>query len=67
MPNTRSNISVGVFVTTTFVGAFAFGIGYDLGATAFWDWWNKGVSSQLDLYCACRNGHLAETMERHPA
>lgn len=31
-----------VFVASTFVGAFAFGIGYDQGVTALWDWWNKG-------------------------
>ncbi|KAF8351119.1 cytochrome b-c1 complex subunit 9 [Amanita rubescens] len=31
-----------VFVATAFAGAFAFGIGYDLGITAFWDRWNQG-------------------------
>ncbi|KAF8626764.1 hypothetical protein AX15_004697 [Amanita polypyramis BW_CC] len=31
-----------VFVTTAFIGAFVFGVGYDLGVIAFWDRWNKG-------------------------
>ncbi|KIK08555.1 hypothetical protein K443DRAFT_672570 [Laccaria amethystina LaAM-08-1] len=31
-----------VFVTTVFAGAFAFGIGFDLGVTKFYDTWNKG-------------------------
>jgi ubiquinol-cytochrome c reductase subunit 9 len=26
-----------------FAGAFAFGIGFDTGVTAFYDHWNKGV------------------------
>jgi ubiquinol-cytochrome c reductase subunit 9 len=32
-----------VFVSTIFVGAFAFGVGFDAGITSFWDRWNKGV------------------------
>ncbi|KAL0949552.1 hypothetical protein HGRIS_009600 [Hohenbuehelia grisea] len=31
-----------VFVSTIFVGAFAFGIGFDMGVTAFYDRWNQG-------------------------
>ncbi|TFK27055.1 ubiquinol-cytochrome C reductase [Coprinopsis marcescibilis] len=31
-----------VFVTTVFVGAFTFGIGFDTGVTKFYDHWNKG-------------------------
>jgi ubiquinol-cytochrome c reductase subunit 9 len=31
-----------VFVSSIFVGAFAFGIGFDVGITSFWDRWNKG-------------------------
>jgi len=31
-----------VFVSTIFVGAFAFGIGFDVGITSFWDRWNRG-------------------------
>jgi len=31
-----------VFVTTIFAGAFAFGIGFDVGVTKFYDTWNKG-------------------------
>ncbi|EIN10298.1 ubiquinol-cytochrome C reductase UQCRX/QCR9-like protein [Punctularia strigosozonata HHB-11173 SS5] len=31
-----------VYVTSIFAGAFAFGIGFDVGITALWDTWNKG-------------------------
>ncbi|EAU84558.1 hypothetical protein CC1G_00077 [Coprinopsis cinerea okayama7 len=31
-----------VFVSTVFVGAFAFGIGFDTGVSKFFDYWNKG-------------------------
>ncbi|TDL29258.1 ubiquinol-cytochrome C reductase [Rickenella mellea] len=31
-----------VFVSTVFAGAFAFGVGFDIGITKFWDTWNKG-------------------------
>ncbi|KAF8974610.1 ubiquinol-cytochrome C reductase [Flammula alnicola] len=31
-----------VFVGTVFAGAFAFGIGFDVGVTKFYDTWNKG-------------------------
>ncbi|OBZ76270.1 Cytochrome b-c1 complex subunit 9 [Grifola frondosa] len=31
-----------VFVPTIFAGAFAFGVGFDVAITAFWDNWNKG-------------------------
>ncbi|KAJ7904275.1 ubiquinol-cytochrome C reductase [Mycena olivaceomarginata] len=31
-----------IFVPTIFAGAFAFGIGFDIGVTAFFDHWNKG-------------------------
>jgi ubiquinol-cytochrome c reductase subunit 9 len=40
-------VCVGVFVSTIFVGAFAFGIGFDVGITSFWDRWNKGVRDVL--------------------
>lgn len=33
----------GVFVTTIFAGAFAFGVGFDVGVTNLWDSWNRGV------------------------
>ncbi|KAF8826523.1 hypothetical protein HHX47_DHR5000434 [Lentinula edodes] len=33
---------VGVYVGSVFAAAFAFGIGFDSGVTAFWDSWNKG-------------------------
>ncbi|KAF8329100.1 ubiquinol-cytochrome C reductase UQCRX/QCR9-like protein, partial [Cantharellus anzutake] len=31
-----------VFVSTVFAGAFAFGIGFDLGISKIWDTWNQG-------------------------
>jgi len=31
-----------VYVTTILVGAFAFGVGFDVGITSFWDRWNRG-------------------------
>ncbi|KAJ7638596.1 ubiquinol-cytochrome C reductase [Roridomyces roridus] len=31
-----------VFVSTIFVGAFTFGIGFDTAVTSFYDKWNKG-------------------------
>ncbi|PPQ68859.1 hypothetical protein CVT26_001693 [Gymnopilus dilepis] len=31
-----------VFVGSVFLGAFAFGIGFDVGVTKFYDYWNKG-------------------------
>lgn len=34
----------GVFVTSIFAGAFAFGVGFDATIQSFWDNWNKGVS-----------------------
>lgn len=33
----------GVFVTSIFAGAFAFGVGFDIGVTNLWDSWNRGV------------------------
>ncbi|KAF8232471.1 ubiquinol-cytochrome C reductase, partial [Tricholoma matsutake] len=31
-----------IYVSAIFAGAFAFGIGFDTGVTAFYDRWNKG-------------------------
>ncbi|KAF8138690.1 ubiquinol-cytochrome C reductase UQCRX/QCR9-like protein, partial [Boletus edulis] len=31
-----------VFVSSIFVGAFAFGVGFDVAVQSFWDHWNKG-------------------------
>ncbi|ETW84278.1 hypothetical protein HETIRDRAFT_449802 [Heterobasidion irregulare TC 32-1] len=31
-----------VYVTSIFAGAFAFGIGFDVGISSFWDSWNRG-------------------------
>jgi hypothetical protein len=42
-PTSISTRSLGVFVGTVFAGAFAFGIGFDVGVTKFYDAWNKGV------------------------
>lgn len=30
-------------MTSIFAGAFAFGVGFDVGITKFYDAWNKGV------------------------
>ncbi|KAI0772636.1 cytochrome b-c1 complex subunit 9 [Irpex lacteus] len=48
--NTFYNVFVkrnSVYVTTIFAGAFAFGVGFDLGVTSFWDRWNQGVRTSL--------------------
>jgi len=31
-----------VYVTSIFAGAFAFGVGFDVVITSFYDSWNKG-------------------------
>jgi len=31
-----------VYVTSIFAGAFAFGIGFDVAVSNFWDNWNRG-------------------------
>ncbi|KAH7888004.1 ubiquinol-cytochrome C reductase [Phlebopus sp. FC_14] len=31
-----------VYVSTIFAGAFAFGLGFDVAVSSFWDRWNKG-------------------------
>lgn len=36
-------LCTGVFVASVFAGAFAFGIGFDMSVTKFYDSWNKGV------------------------
>jgi hypothetical protein len=36
-----------VFVSSVFIGAFTFSIGFDLATTAFWDYHNKGVSREF--------------------
>lgn len=44
-----------VYVSSIFLGAFTFGVGFDIGATQFWDTWNKGVSHALyDVPSQCR-------------
>lgn len=47
--DTLSNFCAGVFVSTIFVGAFTFGVGFDAGIQSFWDNWNKGVSLVVSL------------------
>jgi hypothetical protein len=42
-PNLNACCHAGVFVGTIFAGAFAFGIGFDIGVTKFYDYWNRGV------------------------
>jgi len=39
-----------VFVSTVFLSAFSFSIGYDLLTTAWWDAHNRGVSVWLLLF-----------------
>ena len=60
-------LCAGVYVTSIFVGAFAFSIGFDTGVTKFWDTWNKGVRV-LSTPRACEPVLTArpETMEGHP-
>lgn len=55
----------GVYVTTIFAGAFAFGVGFDLGVSAFYDRWNKGVRFVCFRSYVDTHGVL-ETMERYP-
>jgi len=31
-----------VYVTGILAGAFAFGVGFDIGIESFWDRWNRG-------------------------
>ncbi|KZT37629.1 ubiquinol-cytochrome C reductase, partial [Sistotremastrum suecicum HHB10207 ss-3] len=31
-----------IYVSSIFAGAFAFGVGLDLGVSSFWDRWNRG-------------------------
>ncbi|EPQ59630.1 ubiquinol-cytochrome C reductase [Gloeophyllum trabeum ATCC 11539] len=31
-----------IYVSTIFAGAFAFGVGFDIGISKFWDTWNRG-------------------------
>ena len=58
-------------MTTIFAGAFAFGVGFDIGVTAFWDRWNQGVrSASLYLHSFVLTLLVPitlETMEGHPS
>jgi hypothetical protein len=40
-------IRPGVYVGSIFAAAFGFGVAFDVGVTAFWDNWNKGVRWEL--------------------
>lgn len=40
----KTSFCAGVFVSSVFVGAFAFGVGFDIGINSLWDRVNKGVS-----------------------
>ncbi|KAF8529216.1 cytochrome b-c1 complex subunit 9, partial [Hysterangium stoloniferum] len=31
-----------VYVTSILLGAYAFGVGFDIGVESFWDKWNRG-------------------------
>jgi hypothetical protein len=60
---------IGVYVTSIFVGAFAFGVGFDVAVSNFWDNWNRGVCPSFLLYIVIRRFNdcvpplYAETME----
>ncbi|KAG9317650.1 subunit 9 of the ubiquinol cytochrome-c reductase complex, QCR9 [Chiua virens] len=49
----HSNIRLGIFVSSIFAGAFAFGVSFDVGVQSFWDNWNKGVSQNCLDCVAC--------------
>ena len=56
----------GVYVGTIFAGAFAFGIGFDVGVTKFYDYWNRGVRHQLpEMLSNADINFITETMEGH--
>ena len=57
-------VVIGVFVTAVFAGAFAFGIGFDVGVTKFYDSWNKGVRHIGSLTWGMLT-QILETMERY--
>ena len=60
---------IGVYVTSIFVGAFTFGVGFDVAVSKFWDNWNRGVCPSFLLYIVIRRFNdcvpplYAETME----
>ena len=59
---------IGVYVTSIFVGAFAFGVGFDVAVSKLWDNWNRGVCpSFLNVvirpFSNCVPPLYAETME----
>ena len=60
---------IGVYVTSIFVGAFAFGVGFDVAVSNFWDNWNRGVCPSFFLRITIRRFNdcvpplYAETME----
>lgn len=60
---------VGVYVTTIFAGAFAWGVGFDVGISKFWDHWNRGVRPSLFFFSSSMlsiAGVYTEAMEGHP-
>ena len=42
-------------MTSIFAGAFAFGVGFDVGITKFWDSWNRGVRPSPSFASALRS------------
>jgi hypothetical protein len=55
-------------VTTIFAGAFAFGVGFDVGVTNLWDSWNRGVRCNLPSFVSTTHSRLhTETMEGYSA
>jgi ABC-type uncharacterized transport system permease subunit len=66
-PNSTFILFLGVYVTTIFATAFAFGVGFDVGMTSFWDRWNQGV--RVSVYTLRELNLLtssAEAVEGYP-
>ncbi len=54
----------GVYVTSIFVGAFAFGIGFDVAVSRFWDNWNRGVCAKLTSCISSFNDYLLHSIQK---
>jgi len=62
-------LNPGIFVGTVFAGAFAFGIGFDVGVTKFYDSWNRGVRRRgvSSHFMISDTAIFPETMEGYPS
>ncbi|KAJ3867847.1 ubiquinol-cytochrome C reductase [Lentinula novae-zelandiae] len=58
-----------VYVGSVFAAAFAFGIGFDSGVTAFWDSWNKGKQWKdiRHRYVQDEESYITLKVDRHVA